>query len=99
MHRDHPQAGVEQAIDEQPVRALERDQLDGEADQPRAQRVDPALGVSVAATLDDPPIESLTRTACSSLAQSTPANIAPPSIDLVFMPARRYRGERSLAAL
>jgi hypothetical protein len=57
MHGDHPQTGVQQPLDQQPVRALDRDQRDLERDQPRAQRPDPALVMAVAAPLEDPPQE------------------------------------------
>jgi hypothetical protein len=56
MHRDHPQAGVQQPLDQQPVRTLDRDQRHVERDQPRAQRRDPALVMPVTATLEDPPV-------------------------------------------
>ena len=54
MHRDHPQAGVEEPLDQRPTRSLERHQLDCELDQPRAQRLDPALIMPVAASLEVP---------------------------------------------
>src|SRR3954471_9735177 len=55
MNRDHRQAGVEQPLDQQPIRPLDRDQHHPERDQPRAQRLDPTLLMTVTAALDDPP--------------------------------------------
>jgi hypothetical protein len=54
MDRDDPNARVEQPLDQQPVRSLDRDQLHPDVNQPPAQRADPALVMPVAATFDDP---------------------------------------------
>jgi hypothetical protein len=56
MYRDHPQARVEQPLDQQPVGALDRHQPDAELDQPPAQRPDATLVVTEAPTLNDPPL-------------------------------------------
>ena len=56
MHGHHLQPGVQQPLDQQPVRALDRDQPHAELDQPRAQRLDPALVMAIAAPLDDPAV-------------------------------------------
>ena len=55
MHRDHAQPRVQQPLDQQPVRPLQRDQRHPKLEQPRAQRPDARLVVPVAATIDDPP--------------------------------------------
>jgi hypothetical protein len=54
--RDHRQARVEQPLDQQAVRALDRDQPHPELQQAPAQRAQAALVMPVAAALDDPPV-------------------------------------------
>ena len=56
VDRDHPQARVQQPLDQQPVGPLDRDQLHPQVQKPPAQRPDPALIMPVTATLDDPPV-------------------------------------------
>ena len=56
MHGDHLQPGVQQPVDQQPVRALNGDQPHPELDQARAQRLDPALIMAIATPLDDPAV-------------------------------------------
>jgi hypothetical protein len=48
--------GVEQPLDQQPVRPLDRDQPHLKREQSRAQRPDPALVMPIAAALHDPPL-------------------------------------------
>lgn len=55
VDRDHAQPRVQRPLDQQRVRALERDQRHTEPGQPGAQRPDPALIVTVAAAFEDPP--------------------------------------------
>jgi hypothetical protein len=55
MHRDHRQSAVQQPLDQQPIRALQRDQLHPQPHQPHAQRAQPRLVVTVAAPLHNPP--------------------------------------------
>ncbi len=45
MQRQHPHPSLQQPIDQQPVRALNRDQVDLKARQRRAQAADPVLAV------------------------------------------------------
>ena len=54
MNGDHDQASIEQPLDQQPVRTLDRDELDLESGQPCAQAAQTILGVPVATTLNDP---------------------------------------------
>jgi len=54
MHRDHRQAGIEQPLDQKPVRSLERDQRHPQTQKPSAQRPDPRLVMPVATTFHDP---------------------------------------------
>ena len=55
MHRHHRQAGVQQPLDQKPVRPLERHQRHPQTQQPGAQRPDPGLVVPVTPPLHDPP--------------------------------------------
>jgi hypothetical protein len=54
MDRDHRKALIDSALDRQAIGPLDRDQLDRERDQSRAQRADATLVVAIAAALDDP---------------------------------------------
>jgi hypothetical protein len=45
MHRHHPQPSVQQSLDQQAIRPLDRDQLDAQAHQLTAQRPQPLLVV------------------------------------------------------
>ena len=56
MDRNHRKTRIEQPFDQQPVRTLDRHPRDAELDQPCAQRLDPTLVMTVAASFDDPPI-------------------------------------------
>ena len=73
MDRQHPQARVEQTLDQHPIRPLDRDQLHLQAHQLATQRPQPRLimrerrGQQLLARLVG------TNTSCFSDAQSTPA--------------------------
>jgi hypothetical protein len=54
MHRDHGQARIQQPVDQQPIRSLERDQRDLQMSQPCAQRPDPFLAVPIPAPFQNP---------------------------------------------
>jgi hypothetical protein len=56
MDRDHPQTRVQQPLDQQPIRPLDRHQRDVELEQPHTQGAQPAFVMPVAPTLDDPPV-------------------------------------------
>ena len=47
MDREHPQPCAQQPLDQQPVRALDRDQLNPQAREHLAQRAQPGLVVRV----------------------------------------------------
>jgi len=73
MDREHPDAGREQPADQQPVGALNRDQLDGVSDQNLDELDDAASSwVKRRWRIFSPLSASAMRTSCHWLAQSIP---------------------------
>ena len=75
IDREHPQPCVQQPLDQQPVRALDRDQLNPQAREHLAQRLRPASSCAYVAARSFSPAPSDTRTSCCSDAQSIPATL------------------------
>ena len=73
MQRQHPQPRVQQPLDQQPVRPLDRDQRHLQPHQRAAQRRSPFSSCANVAASSSSPSSSATSTSCFSDAQSTPA--------------------------
>ena len=105
VDRDHPQVRVQQPLDQQPVRALDRDQLDPQVQQAAAQRGDPTLVMPIAAALHDPPVlvdhaaRMLLAGPINASKTTTTHNYFLPIMILTVLPTARYLGGCSLMAL
>ena len=76
MQRQHPQPRVQQPLDQQPVRTLDRDQLDPQSHSGRHSDRTPFSSCANVAATSFLPAASATSTSCLSDAQSTPAYVA-----------------------
>ena len=75
MQRKHPHTRLQQPVDQQPLRPLDRDDLDVEALKRSAQRAQPSSSCTKVAASNSSPAVPSTSTSCFSEDQSIPAQL------------------------